>query len=46
MSNVDRIKVYDLVDLIKNNRTNITLEVRGELRNERRTQKWEENSGF
>ena len=38
MSNVDRIKVYDLVDLIKNNRTNITLEVRGELRNERRTQ--------
>ena len=46
MSNVDRIKVYDLVDLIKNNRNNITLEVRGELRNERRTQKWEENSGF
>ena len=32
MSNVDRIKVYDLVDLIKNNRNNITLEVRGELR--------------
>ena len=38
MSNVDRIKVYDLVDLIKNNRTNITLEVRGELRSGRRTQ--------